>query len=437
MTLFCGIDFGTTNTKAVLLDQELLLLDRTTLPVNDYSASGTKLIWYSHFKEIIQFFKSQGLLNGNNVVCSITSQGGTFVFLDENFMPIIEPVSWLENADQMSVNSIDNILTSGEFYKMTGWEPHPWLAVFKIKEYLTNKKSILKKLKYVSTIPEYIHAQLTGEFTTDITNAQITGMCDFESGQWSSEILDWIGLSKESLPKISTHPEIIIEEADVSGVKIRFATSSHDQYAAIQAAGLISQKDILLGTGTAWVLNGVSDEPVYEANDFSVHPGRDVIKDRYGYILTLGPIGSEYDAVLSRMNIDQNQADGLISNFNQASLNDDNIDLTQDSSADSNITKAKTIKSYMDQAANKVALGLEKLGFKDRVNKIVMSGGAANSSYWPQAIATACGVVVETVKCPEFTAYGAALLARVASGFEESREGWPDCFDVLSFESAQ
>ena len=412
MTLFCGIDFGTTNTKAVVLDQDLLLLDRITLPVKDFSATGRELIWYTHFKEIIRFFKSQGLLDGNKVVCSITSQGGTFVFLDENFKPIAEPVSWLENADQKTVNSINDILTSKEFYKLTGWEPHPWLAVFKIKEYLTDKKGLLQNLKYVSTIPEYIHAQLAGEFTTDITNAQITGMCDFKSGQWSSEILDWLGSSSESLPKISTHPEIIIEEADVSGVKISFATSSHDQYAAIQAAGLRFEKDILLGTGTAWVLDGVSDEPVYEANDFSVHPGRDVIKDRYGNILTLGPIGSEYDNLLSRMN----------------------IDLTQVSLADSDNTKAQAIKSYMDQAANKVALGLEKLGFKDKINKIVMSGGAANSSYWPQAIATACGVVVETVICPEFTAYGAALLARAALGFEESKEGWPDCFEVLSFE---
>ena len=434
MTLFCGIDFGTTNTKAVLLDQEMSLLGRMTLPVKDFRSTGMELIWDVHLQEIMRFFKSEGLTNGNKVLGSIASQGGTFVFLDENFRPLIDPVSWLENADQDTVKAINGVLTSQEYYRMTGWEPHSWLAAFKIKELLKENESLLKNLKYVATIPEYIHAQLAGNFTADITNAQITGICDFNSGKWSSEILDWLGLSSESLPNISTCPEIIIEETDVSGVNVSLATSSHDQYAAIQAADLQGKKDILLGTGTAWVINGISEEPLYDENNFSVHPGRDVIKDRYGYILTLGAIGSEYDKMLARMKIDQEQVDGFMSAFSQAALNDDNIDLTKISSEDNKKTRAQAIKSYMDQSAEEVALGLERLGLKDKVKTMVMSGGAAASSFWPQAIATACGVVVETVIFPEFTAYGAACFARAALGLDAPKDRWPNYFEALSFE---
>ena len=59
-----------------------------------------------------------------------------------------------------------------------------------------------------------------------------------------------------------------------------------------------------------------------------------------------------------------------------------------------------------------VAFELEHLGLKQNLDKIVMTGGATKSDFWPQVISDVCGLVVETVDFPEFTAYGAALHAK-------------------------
>jgi sugar (pentulose or hexulose) kinase len=216
-------------------------------------------------------------------------------------------------------------------------------------------------------------------------------------------------LSSGSLPKISARNEIIIEETEVCRVNISMTTSSHDQYAAIQAAGLNGEYDILLGTGTAWVIDGISNRPVYDWNDFVVHPGRDIINDRYGYIMTLWAIGGEFDKLLADLN----------------------VDLRKISPQD--WMKPGPIKDFMDQAASKVSFGLEKLGLKSKVEKIVMSGGAAANPYWPGAIANECGVVVKTVKFSEFTAYGAALLAAASAGFDKPKNSWPGGIEVVTF----
>ncbi|OHB59042.1 MAG: hypothetical protein A2Y12_18370 [Planctomycetes bacterium GWF2_42_9] len=406
MKLFCGIDFGTSNTKAVLLDDQMLLLDRITLPVKQSFDIDAELIWLSHFKNVIQYFKSKGLLDYNKVCCSITSQGGTFVFLDKKFRPITEPISWLENASMNTVKSLADFFTPEEYYRMTGWEPHPWLAVFKIKERL-EKNKLSGKLRYVSMIPEYIHAQLTGRFITDVTNAQITGLCDFRQLSWSEGVMNWAGLKTELLPQICSKPEIILEKLDIEGVKIDIFTSSHDQYALMHAADIQVDRDVLLGTGTAWVLNGRVSEPLYK-DDFSIHPGRDIDEGCYGFIQTFGPVGNDFDKLLTELNIDYSHFSELRSQF--PSLGIDVFSMPLCDNVDNKVSIA--VKNYMDVTASKVLYAIERLGLDYQLQKLIMTGGATASSYWPQAIANLTRMVIETVDFPEMTALGAAKFAR-------------------------
>jgi len=95
--LFCGIDLGTTNTKAVILDEDLTVLDKITLslPVIGDNCSFDANIWHSHFCKIIEYFGSRGLLKKTNKVsCCISAQGGTFVLLDKKFQPVTPAYSW-------------------------------------------------------------------------------------------------------------------------------------------------------------------------------------------------------------------------------------------------------------------------------------------------------------------------------------------------------
>ena len=73
-----------------------------------------------------------------------------------------------------------------------------------------------------------------------------------------------------------------------------------------------------------------------------------------------------------------------------------------------------SIKRYMQCTAAAVRYLLEETGTKEKAERLLMTGGATLSSYWPQALANICNLVVEAINMPEFTAYGAALFARAA-----------------------
>ena len=81
-------------------------------------------------------------------------------------------------------------------------------------------------------------------------------------------------------------------------------TGSHDQYAAMEAAGLEKDKSVMLGTGTAWVINGRTSRPLFDDRQFQIHPGTDLHPDCYGFIITLWQIGAGFDRLLSRLGRD-------------------------------------------------------------------------------------------------------------------------------------
>jgi len=412
--VFFGLDLGTTNTKAVLLDQNGELLARLTITANSQGVANSALIWYEHFCQALDYFQSQGHLREQKIICSITAQGGTFVLLDNNFEPISRAYSWTENADDKIVQELRQSVDSRRYYRTTGWQPKGWLAVCKFKELFTKSKA-LKDFRFFSTVPEFVYSQLTGKFVTDITNAQITGICDFNKCQWDQQIVSWADLESKNLPSIATGLKVIADEVTSRWGKISFVTSSHDQYAAMQAAGLQKDKNIMLGTGTAWVINVRSSEPVFDDENFLTHPGRDLYANCYGNIISLGPVGGGFDKLLNKLSLNTKQLAEIEDVFGSDDIPTEGVGVDMEGVFIKTACEGIiSIRRYMECGAAAVVFMLDRFELSKNIDRIIMTGGAVASHFWPQLIADLCNIMVEAVDFPEFTAYGAALHAKAA-----------------------
>jgi len=381
--LYCGIDIGTTNTKAVVLNSNLELLDKLTIPVGSVGG-GDQLpaeTWFEHFCGALEYFKSKNLFRDSGA---------------------------------------------------TGWKPDRWMMACKVKEFIEDKTR-LSELSYISTVPDFIHARLGKMFVTDITNAQIAGLCDFQSADWDSDILKWAGVDRNLLPRISTSPEILLDGVSVAETKIRLATSSHDQYAAMLAGRLHQDLTVMLGTGTAWVINGKSRQAQYDYDNFLVHPGRDLLPNYFGYIAIVGSIGKGFDTLLQRLRIEKSSLPEIESEIAKADAPERAIEVVIDDGTVrcEGSNPILLLRRYMEAAAARVAFILEKLRIKSETQKLVMTGGAASSSCWPTIIAQVCGMPVEVINFGELTAYGAALFARAAATGESNVEGWPSSIKTI------
>lgn len=402
--VFCGLDIGTTCTKAVLLDRDGLLLATLRLP------TGAQTDWYGHFYRVLDYFSSQGHFVDQEIVCSVTGQGGSFVLLDDQYQPVSEPHCWTELAEETTVQDLIDTLGVRDVYQQTGWPPHGWLAACKLRQIVT-QGAMPTGARYMATVPDAIYARLTGHFVTDITSAQITGLVDFQQGNWSPAILAWVGITPKSLPVIETGLKVLFDRIDTPWGRLTLVTGSHDQYAAMQAAGLEPDQSIMLGTGTAWVINGRTQSPVFDGDAFRIHPGRDLLPGRFGTITTLWQIGAGFDRLCERVGV---QGDCFTQGIDLEEPPNESIEVDVDTGRiHPAYSGTVAVQRYMEWAASVVRGALDRTGWLLSLDRMVVMGGAMASRIWPRIIANVCGIPVDAVDFPAFTAWGAASHAMV------------------------
>lgn len=304
--VFCGIDIGTTRTKAVVLDRDGRVLDELSLP----APAAPQAYWRGHFCQVMDFFSSKGWFQSGEIACGVAGQGGSFVLTDEAFQPVGNACSWTELADEAVVRDMIDTFGESAYYHLTGWPPHGWLAACKLRQRV-ERREFAASVRHIATVPDFVYAQLTGELATDITGAQITGLADFQRRRWSGDILDWAGVSEGLLPPIRADLGVIKDGLRTSWGRLTLVTGSHDQYAAMAAAGLVRDTSVMLGTGTAWVINGRTSRPLFDDRRFQIHPGMDLHLDCCGFIITLWQIGAGFDKLLSRLGVTHASLAGL------------------------------------------------------------------------------------------------------------------------------
>lgn len=404
---FCGIDIGTTNTKAVVVDDSGEIVDSASL-VNSTNKAPSQ--WVDYFFDIL---KKSRIPKKSKIVCSLATQGGSFIFLDKTYKPISKVYSWTELADSHEVEKLSESFGANGFYDHTGWLPDQWLACCKIRQIMKNK-SPDDKPAYIAFVPEFLHSQLCKKFVTDATNAQITGLCNFNTKSWDLEFCKWAKIENAQLAEISTKPEIISEGLVIEDQNVSIATSIHDQYAAMAALDLKADKEIMLATGTAWVLNARTKKPQFDNTEKAMHPGYDIITGDYGNIITLGPIGKTFKSLLDQMKISIDKISELENKIDLNNIPEEKIfcDIRNQASPLNDISNVTLrLQRYMEWAASAVAYYLEKLTKAHSVAKMYFTGGGANSNIWPQLVAEICGLEVEAFEFDQLTAFGAAITA--------------------------
>jgi sugar (pentulose or hexulose) kinase len=409
--VFCGIDIGTTSTKAVVLDRDGQVLDDAAFAAPAATADRGTVYWHEHFCRAMDHFAARGRFQGEEIACSVTGQGGSFVLTDDRFQPVSAACCWTDLAEEAVVRSLIETFGEGAYYHLTGWPPHGWLTACKLKQ-MVEKQQVAADTRWVATVPDFIHAQLTGDIVTDVTSAQITGLADFEGSQWSRDVATWAGIREELLPKIVPHLGVVAEGVRTAWGRITLVTGSHDQYAALEAAGLQKDKSVMLGTGTAWVINGRTGRPLFDDRQFLIHPGQDLHPDAYGFIVTLWQIGAGFDRLLGRLGVTPAQVEDVLAGLD---MPHEPVAADVDLGAVEPAGDAPlSVRRYMEWAGSAVAHALERCGLARGLEKVVVTGGAMQSRFWPQVIAEICNLAVEAVACPHFTAYGAARHARAA-----------------------
>lgn len=436
--LVIGLDVGTTGTKAIITDEHGTVLSRGYREYPLKSQNGRVTQNAADWWDAAQYAICTALqsVNPKEVrAIGISTQGASMLAADKAGNPISEVITWMDTRSAAEAEALTNTIGTEGVYRKCGWLPNPSLDAAKILWLQKNDPDTFTRADtFISTL-EYINLKLTGKNVIDPTNAAIRQLYNMETGTWDEQILNLIGISKNRLPDILPVGALVgtltPDAAAALGLdpEVAVFNGAHDQYCASIGSGAVGAGDMLLATGTTWVVLGVTDRLLYTDNH--ICPGIHPVKGKYGAMASLVSAGSALNWYKDLVGADFKTMDqeaavraesakdlfvlpyvlGAGFPHNQPGLRGAMFGL------DAGHDRYHIARALMEGVAFEASIVLEQFATQGiRIGKLMMTGGAARSDLWSEIVGYATGCKIYRPAEPETCCLGAAMIAFVGLG---------------------
>ena len=370
---------------------------------------------------------------------SFSSQAGSIYPADENNKPLYNALTWMDRRAVAENEEKTEALGFANITDKSGWKPTPADCISKLLWLKRNEPEVFSKAKHFYTTLESVTGFLCGSFITDPTNIALTRLYDYKAGCYIPEALDFLGITEDMLPKVapcgSLAGNLTESAAEKCGLPagIPVYVGAHDQYCASIGSGVTEPGQLLIATGTAWVLFGVSNAPInkepYPA------PCKHPINGRYGVMTSLAGCGKAIGLLAAECNCTAASFDLEIEMDGTQKRREQNRDhfvcslpqgialphkegvckpITIGSKVPSDVALAAMERAVFEAKA--VIDAFEEAGFPKR-GELVISGGASKSRLWTGIVAA---VFSDRPICrlaePDAPAFGAAMIAATSAG---------------------
>ena len=442
MDCLLGIDIGTTGTKSALFssDGELIDSDYKTYPIlypGKGMAEQDPEDWWDALVTTVRNISSQSSKIKDVAAMSLSTQGGCLVLLDDNFKPLCHAVSWLDRRASETSELLEKQMTAMELYRTCGWGSINALMFPLTFWFRQNRPDIFKKARYFASTVDYINFRLTGTFSTDYTNLALAEFLDIDRKDWSDRALDVAGISRESISEIRPSGTVIgrlkSKTASILGLPehVVLVSGAHDQYCANIGAGAVNTGDCVLSTGTAWVLTLTADRLLFD-DEFIIHPCLHILDNKYGLMTAVASGGNSLNWFRNTFRPDMSYKD-LSAEAEKAEPGSNGLLFVPQNISKSGKGSFQNIDTVHGFAhftrsvfegvvlSNRLCLdSFSKYGVS--ISRVIMIGGGAKSSVWPQITADVSGIPIVINEQTEAACAGAALLAGAGVGMYPSIE---------------
>ena len=424
-----GIDYGTTSVKAALfnekLEQKICISKDYTLNIKGDTVEFDAEKYWTILKEILNDVTGKEKADA----LAIDTQCETLILTDDDGNPVRDAIVWLDNRAKVEAEEIEAHFGKKKVYEITGqpeitatWPASKLLWVQK------NEPDVWMKTKKIFLLEDYLLYNLTGNFVTEKTLQSSSLYFDIREGIWWDEMLEFIGVTKDMLPKISDSG-VLVGEYD--GIKV--VTSAMDQIAGAIGAGVTGKDRVSEMTGTTMAIFAPTDN-IPDYDETSIVPCHYNYDNKY-CLLSWSPTAgmalkwfknaflpnmsfSEIDEMAEKISIG---CDGVVflpylCGSTMPKYNPDArgsfTGLTPEH------TPAHFARSIMESVACILKSNLDYLGVPAK--EIRAMGGGAMSPLWCSMKADMTGKNLVTLKNKETACLGSSILAGVGCGCFES-----------------
>lgn len=199
MTLFLGIDIGTTAMKFAVINEEKIKFQQSS-PVTTYREEEGKC--YQRWSELLVILQ-QGIQtipkDTRNEITKIS-----FSVAMHSLLPYEDPYSdelylWSDTQAAQRMEAFKKEPMAENFYQKTGTPLHPMSPFAKILHF--NQQNVKRQTKYYG-IKELVMYYMTGDFVVDYSTASATGLFNLETREWDQEILDYLDVQRDQFAEL-------------------------------------------------------------------------------------------------------------------------------------------------------------------------------------------------------------------------------------------
>ena len=454
MRYFLGIDVGTSSTKSVLLSEsgEVIAIGQQAYDFDTPRpgwAEQEPEVWWEATKSTIAQVLEQSSADPQDIRgVGFSGQMHGPVFLDREGKSVRPAIIWADQRSATECRDIYERIGTEGLYKMvcnpvdSGFMAATllWMKRYEADNYANIDMLLLPK--------DYVKFRLSGERVSDPSDAGGTSLYDVRALQWSDALFERLEFSPDMFPRVAPSHEIIGEVTRAAAAETGLAEGTpllnggNDQTMGALAGGAIAEGPVMLTIGTGGTLFTTVDSVVVD-RELRMHTYPHCVSDKWhllGAILAGGltfkwfrnvvtPNGSYSYADMTREAATAPPgSEGAVFLPYLAGERTPHMDsLARGVMFGLTVrhTRAHLLRAIMEGVifAMRDCLELFKT-LNVRPESIIAAGGGAQSPLWRQIQADILGLPLVTVKTPEKSATGAAMLAGIGTGnfssFEEA-----------------
>ena len=265
--MYIGIDLGTSGVKALLLDENNVVLashtEKLTVsrPHPLWSEQDPQAWWQATDRAMLALGAQRGLKEVRAV--GLTGQMHGAVLMGRRHEVLRPAILWNDGRSARACEQLEESVP--EARKITGNLMMPGFTAPKLLWIKEHEPAIHSQIAHVLLPKDYLRWRMTGDFASDMSDAAGTMWLDVGKRAWSDRLLDACGLTRDRMPKLYEGNEITgqitaeLSERWALPARLPVVAGGGDNAAGAIGAGIWQPGQAMLSLGTSGVCFAVSE----------------------------------------------------------------------------------------------------------------------------------------------------------------------------------
>jgi xylulokinase len=269
VTLFLGLDIGTSSVKAIIVDagdDEMASAEAPLTiarPQPLWSEQHPDAWWAATTQVLDKLAAERPELMAGIAALGLSGQMLGVALVDAAHRPIRAAPLWNDGRAGAECAALEAALP--DFAGRTGCRPMPGFPAAKLLWLSRHEPEVLARARHILLPKDYVRLCLSGEAISDRADASATQLMETEAGCWSAELAAAAGVAVAALPALVESGEqggaLRPELARRWGLKphLPIAGGAGDNMAGAVGAGVIRRGEAFISLGTSGVFFVAND----------------------------------------------------------------------------------------------------------------------------------------------------------------------------------